>query len=306
MLRTRLQTNFTHTARLQVDEMIRMADHDGDGQVSFAEFALMMASVINTTAATAHLDTLTGGAAQPHLNEDNHSPHSELQERYAPTSDVSAAAQRAARKAALTTLAAAYRLTFTLEVMKRAAQRGCAAALKSNAPNAALAWLLDYPDICNALQLEPSDNLQRVFQLYAKSESAHGSSELHMPVVNLCELLIGATTVTFDTSQEDRLRTIVDIILTKRSGTGRSGGPTGLPSGSAALLPRHAVALLVQGTHFASSVAEFARKADTLFDLADGDHDGLISADELMEVTRKFPNILVSAIQCKQHASLPL
>ena len=44
----------------------------------------------------------------------------------------------------------------------------------------------------------------------------------------------------------------------------------------------------------ASNDIEVARKADTIMAQADKDGDGVISFDEFVVVSKKFPNILVS------------
>ena len=49
----------------------------------------------------------------------------------------------------------------------------------------------------------------------------------------------------------------------------------------------------------ASHDAEVARKADTIMAQADKDGDGVITFDEFVIVSKKFPNILVSFIFCR-------
>lgn len=50
---------------------------------------------------------------------------------------------------------------------------------------------------------------------------------------------------------------------------------------------------ILKANHMASSDAEVARKADTIMSQADKDGDGVITFDEFVVVSKKFPNILV-------------
>lgn len=52
---------------------------------------------------------------------------------------------------------------------------------------------------------------------------------------------------------------------------------------------------ILKSNHMASHDAEVARKADTIMAQADKDGDGVITFDEFVIVSKKFPNILVSA-----------
>lgn len=51
---------------------------------------------------------------------------------------------------------------------------------------------------------------------------------------------------------------------------------------------------ILKSNHMASHDAEVARKADTIMAQADKDGDGVITFDEFVIVSKKFPNILVS------------
>lgn len=52
---------------------------------------------------------------------------------------------------------------------------------------------------------------------------------------------------------------------------------------------------ILKANHMASSDAEVARKADTIMSQADKDGDGVITFDEFVVVSKKFPNILVNS-----------
>jgi hypothetical protein len=55
---------------------------------------------------------------------------------------------------------------------------------------------------------------------------------------------------------------------------------------------------ILKSNHMASHDAEVARKADTIMAQADKDGDGVITFDEFVIVSKKFPNILVRALCC--------
>jgi len=56
---------------------------------------------------------------------------------------------------------------------------------------------------------------------------------------------------------------------------------------------------ILKANHMASSDSEVARKADTILAQADKDGDGVITFDEFVIVSKKFPNILFPAYQSK-------
>ena len=52
---------------------------------------------------------------------------------------------------------------------------------------------------------------------------------------------------------------------------------------------------ILKANHMASSDKEVARKAETIMAQADKDGDGVVSFDEFVIVSKKFPNILFPA-----------
>merc|ERR1712023_535208 len=52
---------------------------------------------------------------------------------------------------------------------------------------------------------------------------------------------------------------------------------------------------ILKANHMASVDSEVARKADTIMAQADKDGDGLVTFDEFVSVSKKFPNILFPA-----------
>ena len=52
---------------------------------------------------------------------------------------------------------------------------------------------------------------------------------------------------------------------------------------------------ILRANHMASNDSEVARKADTIMAQADKDGDGVVTFDEFVIVSKKFPNILFPA-----------
>lgn len=50
---------------------------------------------------------------------------------------------------------------------------------------------------------------------------------------------------------------------------------------------------ILKANHMASHDIEVSRKADTIMSQADKDGDGVITFDEFVTVSKKFPNIMV-------------
>merc|ERR1719188_716716 len=63
---------------------------------------------------------------------------------------------------------------------------------------------------------------------------------------------------------------------------------------------------ILKANHMASSDKEVIRKAETIMMQADKDGDGVISFDEFVVVSRKFPNILFPAYSLSSNLSKKL
>ena len=57
---------------------------------------------------------------------------------------------------------------------------------------------------------------------------------------------------------------------------------------------------ILRANHMARTDAEVTRKAETIMSQADKNGDGVISFDEFVSVSKKFPNILFPAYQNKR------
>ena len=136
------------TVHLQVDEMIRMVDKDGDGQVGFEEFYEM---VTNGKQPPPGLGT--GGRAGAAAGTAGST---------APPTGASVVAQRNAKKTALDEFAKDKNLK--PESIKKAYKR-------FQATDKDKSGMIDYTEFCEILQVDPSPQGEKVFQLFDYDKS---------------------------------------------------------------------------------------------------------------------------------------
>merc|ERR1719163_253562 len=207
----------------EVDEMIRMIDKDGDGQVGFDEFYEMV----------------TGGKKPPPgLGAGGKAGVDGAAN--APPTGQSVVAARNAKKSALDEFARDNNLK--PETIKKAYKR-------FQATDKDKTGMIDYTEFCEVLQVDPSPQGERLFQLFDYEKSGQ---------IDVREFMI------FD---EDGNGVITKGELTR----------------------------ILRANHMASCDAEVARKADTIMQQADKDGDGVVTFDEFVIVSKKFPNILFPA-----------
>ena len=71
--------------------------------------------------------------------------------------------------------------------------------------------------------------------------------------------------------------------------------PVCIPDGVEVSITKGELTRILRANHMASCDAEVARKADTIMQQADKDGDGVVTFDEFVIVSKKFPNILFPA-----------
>lgn len=228
----------------EVDEMIRMVDKDGDGQVAFDEFYEM---VTNGKSPPAGLGGggragAAGGSAA------------------APPTGASVVAQRNAKKTALDEFAKDNNLK--PESIKKAYKRFQAADKDKSG-------LVDYTEFCEVLQVDPSPQGEKVFQLFDYDKSGQ---------VDIREFLVALSNFS-GAGKDDKLK--FAFMVFDEDGNG--------------MITKEELTKILKANHMASSDAEVARKADTILTQADKDGDGVVSFDEFVIVSKKFPNILFPA-----------
>lgn len=229
----------------EVDEMIRMVDKDGDGQVSWEEFYAMV----------------TGGKAPPaHVGQGSR-PGTADGKLVVPTGQ-NVVQQRNAKKTALEEFARDNNLK--PESVKKAYKRFQAADKDKSG-------LIDYTEFCEVLQVDPSPQCEGVFQLYDYDKTGQ---------IDAREFLIAVSNYT-GAGKEDKLK----FAFMAFDGEGNG------------VITKAELLKILKANHMASSDAEVARKADTIMSQADKDGDGVITFDEFVIVSKKFPNILFPAYQ---------
>lgn len=235
----------------EVDEMIRMVDKDGDGQVSFDEFYEM---VTGGKKPPPSLTGAPGGAMAP--------PSSKAGGGGGATPIIQ---QRNARKNALDDFAREYNIK--PESIKKAYKRFQETDVDHSG-------LIEYVEFCEILQVEPSPQVEKLFQLFDKDRSGQ---------IDVKEFMIGLSNFT-GAGKEEKLK--FAFMVFDDDGNG--------------VITKQELLKILKANHMAGSDKEVMRKADTIMTQADKDGDGVISFDEFVIVSKKFPNILFPAYSLGQ------
>jgi serine/threonine-protein phosphatase 2B regulatory subunit len=229
----------------EVDEMIRMVDSDGDGQVSWEEFYSMVTGGkkvplgLGAETRGGALAGKSGGAAAP-----------------PPPSGASVVQARNNKKSKLEEFARDNNLK--PESIKKSYKR-------FQATDKDKSGLVDYTEFCEVLQVDPSPQCEGVFQLYDYDKTGQ---------IDAREFLIAVSNYT-GAGKEDKLK--FAFMAFDEEGNG--------------VITKAELLKILKANHFASHDAEVARKADTIMAQSDKDGDGVITFDEFVIVSKKFPNI---------------
>lgn len=234
----------------EVDEMIRMVDTDGDGQVGFEEFFGMV------TGGRKPPPGLGGGGKLGATTDGSSVP---------PPTGQSVVQARNAKKTALDEFARDNNIK--PESVKKAYKR-------FQATDKDKSGMIDYTEFCEILQIDPSPACEKVFQMYDYDNSGQ---------VDVREFMIGLANFT-GAGKDDKLKFAFMIFDEEGNGVITKGELT----------------KILKANHMASSEAEVARKADTIMAQADKDGDGVVTFEEFVIVSKKFPNILFPAHAQKQ------
>ena len=234
----------------EVDEMIRMVDSDGDGQVSWEEFySLVSGGKKPPEGLGAEIRggaTAGKGAAPP------------------PPTGQNVVQARNKKKASLDEFAKENNLK--PESIKKAYKR-------FQATDKDKSGLVDYTEFCEVLQVDPSPQCEQVFQLYDYDKTGQ---------IDAREFLIAVSNYT-GAGKEDKLK--FAFMAFDEEGNG--------------VITKAELLKILKANHMASHDAEVGRKADTIMAQADKDGDGVITFDEFVIVSKKFPNILFPAYNSK-------
>jgi len=234
----------------EVDEMIRMVDTDGDGQVSFDEFYSMVSGGKRPPPGLG--SETRGGAAAGKSSAP------------APPSGQNVVQARNSKKTSLEEFAKDNNIK--PETIKKAYKRFQAADKDKSG-------VIDYTEFCEVLQVDPSPQCEAVFQLYDYEKTGQ---------VDAREFLIALSNYS-GAGKEDKLK--FAFMAFDEDGNG--------------VITKAELLKILKANHMASHDAEVLRKADTIMAQADKDGDGVITFDEFVIVSKKFPNILFPAYQTK-------
>ena len=229
----------------EVDEMIRMIDRDGDGQVSFAEFFEMVTGGRQPPAG------LGGGGRMGAPGASASAP---------PPTGQSVVAARNAKKSALDEFARDCNLK--PESIKKAYKR-------FQATDKDKSGMIDYTEFCEVLQVDPSPQGERLFQLFDYEKSGQ---------IDVREFMIALSNFT-GAGKDDKLK--FAFMIFDEDGNG--------------VITKGELTRILRANHMAQCDSEVARKADTIMQQADKDGDGVVTFDEFVIVSKKFPNILFPA-----------
>ena len=234
----------------EVDEMIRMVDTDGDGQVGFEEFFGMV------TGGRKPPPGLGGGGKLGATTDGSSVP---------PPTGQSVVQARNAKKTALDEFSRDNNIK--PESVKKAYKR-------FQATDKDKSGMIDYTEFCEILQIDPSPQCEKVFQMYDYDKSGQ---------IDVREFMIGLANFT-GAGKDDKLKFAFMIFDEEGNGVITKGELT----------------KILKANHMASTEAEVARKADTIMAQADKDGDGVVTFEEFVIVSKKFPNILFPAHAQKQ------
>lgn len=235
----------------EVDEMIRMCDKDGDGQVSFEEFYEMVTggkkpplSLLGTPLAG---DDMGGpkGMGGPRSGAPGVSPVIQA---------------RNERKTALDEFADTN--SIKPETIKKAFKR-------FQAIDKDHSGMIDYTEFCEIMQVDPSPQCEKLFQMFDKDKAGQ---------IDVREFMIGLSNFT-GAGKEEKLK--FAFMVFDEDGNG--------------VITKQELIKILKANHMASSDKEVMRKAETIMAQADKDGDGVVSFDEFVIVSKKFPNILFPA-----------
>ncbi|KAL3781442.1 hypothetical protein ACHAW5_001519 [Stephanodiscus triporus] len=245
----------------EVDEMIRMVDKNGDGQVAFDEFYRMVTGGHEPPAG------LRGAARQfivgdkpinlEGLKQDDIGGKNSLE--VSPQTGPEIVKARNAKRKALERFARDNYLK--PESIKRAHRRFQVLDKKKSG-------VMDYTEFCEVLQVEPSVQCEEVFKMYDYNQSG---------LIDAKELLIALANFS-GAGKDDKMK--FAFMLYDEENTG-------------SITHRELVKIL-RANHMAKSEAEVSRKAETIIAQCDKRNDSSITFDEFVVVSKKFPNILAS------------
>jgi len=256
--------------------MIRMVDHDGDGQVCFEEFFKMVTGKKpppqfggrgkygkQTKAqiqSNNSFEIMNGAnSTTPKSNANDNANANSNVSPIPPTGQAVVQARNTKRKS-LDEFARDNHLK--PESIKRAHRRFQAVDKKKSG-------VMDYTEFCEIFQVEPTPQSEDLFRLYDYKKSG---------LVDAKEVMIAMTNFT-GAGKEDKLKFAFMLFDEEANGA----------------ITKEELIKVLKANHMAKVDAEVHRKAETIMAQADKHGDGVITFDDFVAVSKKFPNILFPA-----------
>lgn len=129
--------------------------------------------------------------------------------------------------------------------------------------------VIDYTEFCVILQVDPSTECEELFQLYDYDD---------IGMIDARELLVALANFT-GAGKDDKLK--FSFMVYDEEGNG--------------VITKEELIQILKANHMAKVEGEVTRKAETIMAQADKKGDGVITYDEFVIVSKKFPNILFPA-----------
>merc|ERR1719421_1154807 len=129
--------------------------------------------------------------------------------------------------------------------------------------------MIDYTEFCEILQVDPSPNCERLFQMFDNDRAGQ---------IDVREFMIGLANFS-GAGKDDKLK--FAFMVFDEDGNG--------------VITKSELTKILKANHMAKEDSEVARKAETIMAQADKDGDGVVTFDEFVIVSKKFPNILFPA-----------
>ena len=253
----------------EVDEMIRMVDTDGDGQVSFAEFFLLVVHP-DPGAPDFNPEKLKELAAPPPPDGSSKVQVAEAKMSAAERGKLMALKQEKKRLLAQFAEENRVRASFVRDCYDRW-RKLCQQSKELGDDE------VTFDEWIRCARVEPTGENKQLFHLY---DAADGTAE---GKIDMREFLLGINnfsgesrahkvTFTFKLYDEDNNGFLVEEELVK----------------------------ILRATHMATDDKQVLKKAKTILRQVDKDGDGKVSREEFAVVAEKFPNILFPRMQAKK------
>jgi len=258
----------------EIDEMIRMVDRDGDGQVSFGEFykmvtggkiappglgrrqtsssSVVVGGIPGGGTSSSSITTIGGGGGGSIISR-----QSSFSMAPSPPTGPAVIQARNRKRKALDEFSRDNNLR--PESIKRA-QKRCQAIDKNKS------GVIDFTEFCEILQAEPNEQSEGVFALYDYDKSG---------LIESKEILIALANFT-GAGKEDKLKFAFLLFDEENNG----------------VITKGELIKILKANHLAKVEAEVARKAETIMAQADKHGDGIITFEALMTTSRKFPSVI--------------